>query len=135
MSGGYVRDVRDIEREIARIKEPVEQAIPKSSGSGIGFAPVATSPTETWEDPTPPLLMIATDLFATDIPSLVQWASREFTRPLDMSRPLRRITVISGPNPTTGGPDRSPVLCSCCTIRWRTASALSRRCMRSAVSR
>ena len=71
MSGGYVRDVRDIEREIARLKEPVEApTIPRSSGSGIGFAPVATSPTETWEDPTPPLLMIATDLFATDIPSL-----------------------------------------------------------------
>ncbi len=74
MSSGYVRDVRDIEREIARLKEPVEapRSSPSgiSSNSGIGFAPVATTPADTWDDPTPPLLMIATDLFATDIPSL-----------------------------------------------------------------
>ena len=71
MSGGYVRDVRDIERELARLREPVAApGPPQSSASGVGFAPVSTSPTETWDDPTPPLLMIATDLFATDIPSL-----------------------------------------------------------------
>lgn len=68
MSGGYVRDVRDIEREIARIKDP--PAPPKSSNSGVGFAPVPTAPTETWDDPLPPLMVVATDLFATDIPSL-----------------------------------------------------------------
>lgn len=71
MSGGYVRDVRDIEREIARIKEPVAAPPPpKPSVSAEGFAPVSTSPTETWDDPTPPLLMLATDLFATDVPSM-----------------------------------------------------------------
>lgn len=66
MSGGYVRDVRDIEREIARIKEPFRSS---PSSSGEGFAAVTTS-TETWEDPAPPLMMIATDLFSTDVPSL-----------------------------------------------------------------
>lgn len=71
MSGGFVRDVRDIEREIARLKEPAAGAPPppKPSMSGEGFAPV-TTPTETWDDPMPPLLLLATDLFATDIPSL-----------------------------------------------------------------
>ena len=69
MSGGYVRDVRDVERELARFKEPAAPA-PKPSVSGEGFAPVATGPTETWDDPTPPLMMLATDLFATDVPSL-----------------------------------------------------------------
>ena len=69
LSGGFVRDVRDIEREIARIKEP-EVAPPPPSVSGEGFAPVATGPTEIWDDPAAPLLMLATDLFTTDIPSL-----------------------------------------------------------------
>jgi uncharacterized protein YhaN len=68
MSGGFVREVREIEREIQRIKEPAPPV--KSSVSSVGFAPVATAPTESWEDPMPPLLMIATDLFATDVPSL-----------------------------------------------------------------
>ncbi|MFT3707601.1 MAG: chromosome segregation protein SMC [Archangium sp.] len=72
MSSGYVRDVRDIEREIARIKEPPapKPAAPPPSSSGSGFAPVPTGPTEQWDDPMPPLLMLATDLFTTDIPSL-----------------------------------------------------------------
>lgn len=70
MSGGYVRDVRDIEREIARYKEPAAPAAPKPSVSGEGFAPVATGPSETFDDPAAPLMMLATDLFAADIPSL-----------------------------------------------------------------
>ena len=70
MSGGYVRDVRDIEREIARIREPVAAPAPKPSVSGEGFAAVVTGATETWDDPAAPLLMIATDLFTTDVPSL-----------------------------------------------------------------
>lgn len=40
-----------------------------------------------------------------DIPSLVVRASREFTRPLEMSRPLWRMTVITGDEPS-GGPGR-----------------------------
>jgi hypothetical protein len=73
MSGGYIRDVRDIEREIARIKEPPKPAAPAPqppSSSGSGFAPVPTGPTEQWDDPMPPLMLLATDLFTTDIPSL-----------------------------------------------------------------
>ncbi len=70
MSDGYVRDVRDIEREIARLKEPSAPAAPKPSVSGEGFAPVVTTSTETFDDPAAPLMMLATDLFTTDVPSL-----------------------------------------------------------------
>lgn len=70
MSGGYLRDVRDIEREIARIREPAAPPPPKPSVSAEGLTAVATAPAETWDDPAAPLLMLATDLFTTDIPSL-----------------------------------------------------------------
>ena len=67
MSAGYVRDVRDIEREIAKIREPAPAPKPAAAAE---FTAVPTSATETWEDPTPPLLLLATDLFQADIPSL-----------------------------------------------------------------
>lgn len=67
MSGGYVRDVRDIEREIAKIKEPVAAPKPPPAAE---FTAVPTGATETWEDPTPPLLLLATDLFSADVPTL-----------------------------------------------------------------
>ena len=70
MSDGYVRDVRDIEREIVRLKEPAAPAAPKPPVSVEGFAPVVTTPTETFDDPAAPLMMLATDLFTTDVPSL-----------------------------------------------------------------
>ncbi len=67
MSGGFVRDVRDIEREIARIKEPAPA--PKAAAPAE-FTAVSTAAGETWDDPVPPLLMLATDLFSADVPSL-----------------------------------------------------------------
>ncbi|MGV3623833.1 MAG: hypothetical protein ACO1OB_23655, partial [Archangium sp.] len=67
MSGGFVRDVRDIEREIAKIREPAPAPKPAAATE---FSAVPTTATETWEDPTPPLLMLATDLFQADIPSM-----------------------------------------------------------------
>lgn len=67
MSGGYVRDVREIEREIQKLTapEPTPAVTPAD-----GFSAVSTTPKETWDDPTPPLMMLATDLFSTDVPSL-----------------------------------------------------------------
>lgn len=70
MSSGYVRDVRDIEREIARLREPAAPAAAKPSVSNEGFAPVPTGPAETFDDPTAPLMLLATDLFTTDVSSL-----------------------------------------------------------------
>lgn len=66
MSGGYVRDAREIEREIAKLKAP---SAPVSTPSS-GFTAVPTAPTETWDDPTPGLMVLATDLFATDVSSV-----------------------------------------------------------------
>jgi hypothetical protein len=63
MSGGYVREVPEIERELARLRESV--APPQEE-----FSAVATGPTETFDDPMPALLLLATDLFATDVPTL-----------------------------------------------------------------
>lgn len=65
-SGGYMRDAREIEREIARLREP---AAPARTSSGE-FSAVPTGPSDTFEDPTPGLLVLATDLFATDVPTL-----------------------------------------------------------------
>lgn len=65
-SGGYIREAREIERELARLKEP---AAPPRATTGE-FAAVPTGPTDTFEDPTPALLVLATDLFATDVPTL-----------------------------------------------------------------
>lgn len=66
-SGGYMREAREIERELARLKEPA--APPRSTPSGE-FAVVPTGPSETWEDPAPALMVLATDLFSADVPSL-----------------------------------------------------------------
>ncbi len=66
MSGGYMRDAREIERELTRLREP---SAPPRATTGE-FAAVPTGPTDTWEDPTPALLVLATDLFSTDVPTL-----------------------------------------------------------------
>ncbi len=65
MSGGYVREVREVERDLARIKEAMAPPAPVEE-----FSAVATGPTETFEDPLPGVLLLATDLFATDVPTL-----------------------------------------------------------------
>lgn len=71
LSGGYVREVREIERDLQKLKETLA---PASSPSGVQqteeFAAVSTSPSETFDDPTPAVLLLGTDLFATDVPTL-----------------------------------------------------------------
>lgn len=71
MSGGFMRDVRDIEREIAKIKNPVAPKAPKPAPAATEFEAVPTEG-EKFEDPTPALLLLATDLFSADITTL--WA-------------------------------------------------------------
>ncbi len=71
MSGGYVRDVRDIERDIARAKGGGAQRpspVPASPPPEAEAAPVGGA--DQWEDPTPALLSLATDVFSSDIPTL-----------------------------------------------------------------
>jgi uncharacterized protein YhaN len=69
MSGGYVREVREIERDLARLKgEPA--AAPFSSSPSGGFSAVDTGPATAFDDPLPGVLLLGTDLFATDVPTL-----------------------------------------------------------------
>lgn len=67
LSGGYVREVREIERDLARLKE---SRAPAPAPAAEGFAAVDTGPAEAFEDPLPSLLLLGTDLFATDVPTL-----------------------------------------------------------------
>lgn len=67
MSGGYVREAREIERDMGRLKAILSPTQPTED-----FAAVATGPSETFEDPMPGVLALGTDLFATDVPTL--WA-------------------------------------------------------------
>lgn len=68
LSGGYAREVREIERELVRMKEAL-------AGKGTGapaedFAAVPTGPAETFEDPCPSLMQLATELFSGDVTTL-----------------------------------------------------------------
>ncbi len=68
LSGGYVRDAREIERELYKIREammPPEEPTEQ-------FMAVSTAPAETFDDPTPMLMELASSLFSLDVPSL--WA-------------------------------------------------------------
>jgi hypothetical protein len=67
--GSYVRDIREVEREIARVKEsialakaPPRPAAPSADGT--------LAPVEALEDPSPALLSQAADVFTTDMLSV-----------------------------------------------------------------
>jgi hypothetical protein len=67
--GSYVRDVREVEREIARVKESIAlaKAPPPPAAPSADGTP---APAETLEDPTPALLSQAADVFTTDVLSV-----------------------------------------------------------------
>jgi hypothetical protein len=64
--GTYVRDVREVEREMARTKESIAlaKAPPPASAGPVG------GPAEPLEDPSPVLMKQAADIFAVDIPTV-----------------------------------------------------------------
>lgn len=66
-SGGYVREVAEIERDLSRLREPL--APPPVEG----FSAVTEEPRERLEDPLPALLSLGADLFGVDVPTL--WGS------------------------------------------------------------
>lgn len=74
MSGGYIRDERDVVRELVKVKESLGRpATPAPAASPPGpdeFEAVSTEPTETFDDPVPALMVLGADLFNTDVPSL-----------------------------------------------------------------
>ncbi|MBI3183126.1 MAG: chromosome segregation protein SMC [Myxococcales bacterium] len=72
--GGYVRDVREVEREIARTKEAIAKLrSPQPAAPVAGPAPSGSSPLQ--EDPSPQLLSLAAELFGCDLPAAAQLAT------------------------------------------------------------
>ncbi|MBX5483493.1 MAG: chromosome segregation protein SMC [Myxococcaceae bacterium] len=68
-AGGYVRDPREVEREIQRVRESIELA--RNGPPPQPESPAATpAPGGGFEDPTPGVFALAADLFQLDVPSL-----------------------------------------------------------------
>lgn len=68
MSGGYAREVREIERELSRMKEALAGKAPAASGEE--FTAVPTGPGETFDDPCPAAMQLACEIFSADLPTL-----------------------------------------------------------------
>lgn len=70
--GSYARDMREVEREMGRVRESIElaKAPPPAAPAAAGPAAASPKPGEPLEDPTPALLNQAADLFTTDLRSL-----------------------------------------------------------------
>ncbi|MFT3836849.1 MAG: chromosome segregation protein SMC [Myxococcaceae bacterium] len=66
MSGGYIRDAREVERDIAKLEEALAPKLQPQDE----FKPVETGPTELVDDPCPALLKTGADLFHKDVPGL-----------------------------------------------------------------
>ncbi|HYI00645.1 chromosome segregation protein SMC [Hyalangium sp.] len=70
--GSFVRDLREVERDLSRTKESIALAkagtpAPAAPGAAPGEPAVASGP---MEDPSPVVMMLAADLLSTDITSL-----------------------------------------------------------------
>jgi hypothetical protein len=65
-SGGYVREVREIEREISELKEMIAPRPPAIQSPSA----VTPPPVEVFDDPVPPLMQLGAELFNTDVITL-----------------------------------------------------------------
>ena len=65
--GNYVRDAREVEREMARMREALTPAPRRISSPGV---PSAAPGSDAAEDFTPALVGAAADILATDVPTL-----------------------------------------------------------------
>lgn len=68
LSGGYVREVREVERELAALKEEANPA-PVTQD----FTPVTVGPTEVFDDPIPAVMQLGGELVSADVTTL--WAA------------------------------------------------------------
>ncbi|HYV47694.1 MAG TPA: chromosome segregation protein SMC [Myxococcaceae bacterium] len=72
--GGYIREAREVERELQRTKESIQKAqggVPVgASGPATSQLPSGPGSTSELEDPGPSLMHLAADLFQADVPSL-----------------------------------------------------------------
>ena len=66
--GAYVRDLREIEREIGRVKESI--ALARQPARPASKAEAGPAPAGGFEDPGPALMRLASDLFQSDVPTL-----------------------------------------------------------------
>ncbi|HEX5749239.1 MAG TPA: chromosome segregation protein SMC [Archangium sp.] len=70
--GAFVRDLREVERELARLKESIALARnPQLAGMGMAGADLAGGGMEPLEDPAPLVLGLAGDLLATDVAAVI----------------------------------------------------------------
>ncbi|MCY1023698.1 chromosome segregation protein SMC [Pyxidicoccus sp. MSG2] len=67
--GSYVRDIREVERELGRLKESIALARAPRPAAAPG-PDGAPAPVEALEDPSPVLLSQASDIFTTDVSSV-----------------------------------------------------------------
>jgi len=67
--GAYVRDIREVEREIARTEESIQLALSAPAAAPAPAPTAAPTPGEPFEDPTPALLKVASDLLGADVMS------------------------------------------------------------------
>ncbi|MCP3060305.1 chromosome segregation protein SMC [Myxococcus sp. K38C18041901] len=66
--GSYVRDMREVERELGRVKESITLA--KAPPAPVTTADGSPAPVEPLEDPSPAVLSQAADIFTTDVVSV-----------------------------------------------------------------
>ncbi|MDQ3265046.1 MAG: chromosome segregation protein SMC [Myxococcota bacterium] len=75
VKGSYVRDAREVERELNRTRESIQLALAGATAApaapALGAAPAAGEPLE---DPCGPLLSAAADLLQSDLPTLAAGA-------------------------------------------------------------
>ncbi len=73
--GGYLRDLREVEREIARTREAIAKARAAAPAREVAApAPAAAAegpaPVEAFDDPVPQVLSLGADLLTTDVATL-----------------------------------------------------------------
>ncbi len=68
--GAYARDLREVEREMARLRESISLAKAGPAATPAPVPGVQAAPGELLEDPTPLVLNQASDVLATNIPAV-----------------------------------------------------------------
>jgi len=69
--GAFVRDVREVERELARLKESIQLARNPQMMGGMPGADMAMGGMEALEDPSPVLINLAADVLATNTQAVI----------------------------------------------------------------
>ncbi|HZN91620.1 MAG TPA: chromosome segregation protein SMC, partial [Myxococcales bacterium] len=68
--GGYIREAREVERELQRTRESIQKAQGGGSAAPAPGLPTPPGAASELEDPGPLMMKLAADLFQADVPSL-----------------------------------------------------------------